>query len=143
MEDITSRADVLIDTQSLGLPGTNMGDINGDGFSDLVFVKAGNPSLVNVVYGRPSWPRILNLTSSGALTVAVSGLAVESQVQTAVLNWDGDRFQDLYVAGRVSGGFIIPGKAFPATGSVAVRSAAVTFPLISGAFNFDQWRWIG
>ena len=57
--DASSRAAMIVDASALGTPAERMGDINGDGISDLVFSRydaAGGKYVVSVLYGRVDPP---------------------------------------------------------------------------------------
>ena len=48
---ITSRANIKVDAASLVTPAGGRGDLNGDGFDDLVFRSATEPDRLRVVFG--------------------------------------------------------------------------------------------
>ncbi len=53
LESVRDRANIVITNSALGTPGDRFGDVNGDGFADLAFLKTFPSVEVNVVFGGP------------------------------------------------------------------------------------------
>ena len=62
LDEVTDKAQFIVDTSSLGLPAQKMGDINADGKADLVFYRhlSTNETLITIVYGGRVLPRELS-----------------------------------------------------------------------------------
>lgn len=124
VSNIEQSASYVIDHGDLGRPGMSHGDINGDGVSDLTFIRRvqegtfdsrGVPTgdylppetIVTIVFGFTTppdgieWDRDLvsNLTSrnSRTFTLRERDLSVASPPSVSVLNYDGDQFDDVFV----------------------------------------------
>jgi hypothetical protein len=122
IEDVEELADFIIDGE-VGMPAGRMGDINGDGQTDLVFItrpSADDGSQLNIILGSNGLPRFIDqdvieamllendggqdkvrrLSLSNATMGLVSG-ASQFSADTAslsVLNWDDDGFADVLIA---------------------------------------------
>ena len=58
-ESVASRANIKVDAASLISPATGHGDLNGDGFDDLVFRSATEQNRLRVVFGGANLPATL------------------------------------------------------------------------------------
>lgn len=104
--ELTLAADVaqhIVSLEALGKPASQMGDINGDGFGDLVFFKNLTPpqggsaheGVVSILFGRNAdatqLPRRVEDGGSVDRRILLSNPAYAVDLQEAVvLNWDGD-----------------------------------------------------
>ncbi|MDB5351277.1 MAG: cya 2 [Planctomycetota bacterium] len=112
---IADRADVVIDTASIGQPALGRGDINGDvgggrkGVSDLVFTRhdATFKPIVTVIYGGQAFPRILDAASTSGLIRRVLTITdtlnskLDQDTDVSLLDWNGDGYSDLFVHATV------------------------------------------
>ena len=130
--DVRDEADFVIDAD-VGRPATRMGDVSGDGKTDLVFIRrdgaGGADAVITVIMGGAAgglelpgyvnrdW---INLVAAAEdqnrvrqLTIPGGGALVNDQLDLAVLNWDDDGLADLlltYPDGWING-YIISGQA--------------------------------
>ncbi|MCU0979306.1 MAG: PA14 domain-containing protein, partial [Pirellulaceae bacterium] len=130
--DVRDEADFVIDAD-VGRPAVRMGDVSGDGKTDLVFIRKEGPGGVDAVitvilggaanglempgYVNRAW---VNLVAAAEdqnrvrqLTIAGGGVFVSDRLDMAVLNWNDDRLADLlltYPDGLING-YIISGQA--------------------------------
>ncbi len=118
VENVSEAAEFVVNLDELGRPAERVGDFDGDGFSDLLFVRTDphqHTAIITVVAGRPDWPRLLDLTSLEALneaagdnesgrhihTVQVVSTAFAADAEVHALDWNGDDVQDvILVAAR-------------------------------------------
>src|SRR5207247_2562172 len=97
--DVQNRAEIVVDTSGLGRPASRMGDIDGDGWADLAFVRvSGATATVTVVFGRREWPRALTPEALEAKTLATLTVTGVGAFEVHVLNW----VEDLGAEGSVS-----------------------------------------
>src|SRR5262249_3083001 len=111
--DVKTRADVVF--QNVGAPAATMGDINGDGNSDLVFVStdgSGNitasiffgGSAAKYQYGTPAAGYgaptlgVADADRTISLLAATTSWTASSGAHGLVLDWNGDHFADLVLA---------------------------------------------
>jgi ELWxxDGT repeat protein len=157
--DVTQRAELIVDATTLGTPAQHMGDVNGDGLADLVFVRAnGIQAVVTVIFGRADWPR--NVSSAlaaggGGASITVVGPAdsTSSDFEALAANWvdapgETVAHDDLWVVARdraylFNGAALAGGGIFPAVaastqvtrdGSVLPLAAHIAF---AGDVNGD------
>ena len=107
-ESVASRANIKVDAASLISPATGHGDLNGDGFDDLVFRSATEQNRLRVVFGGANLPATL---AAGGTSILFDQPDPISDVIISVhlLNWDGDRKADMLVrAGDRA--YVIAGK---------------------------------
>ena len=107
-ESVASRANIKVDAASLISPATGHGDLNGDGFDDLVFRSATEQNRLSVVFGSADLPATL---AAGATSILFDQPDPISDViiSAHLLNWDGDRKADMLVrAGDRA--YVIAGK---------------------------------
>jgi len=111
---IDAAAVVVVDTTSLGLPVATVGNVNGDRFDDLLFVRDdGDASTVSIVFGGPDLPRVLEADWVGEFPdIGRTGTSRQfGQGATAVLlNWNGDGCDDLALVSP-TGGAVYSGQA--------------------------------
>jgi len=116
-------ADVILDTAALGKVMAHPGDVNGDGFADLAFVRP-DTDQVNLVLGSAAPEHFIQKASS-SLTFA--GIDIPSDAEIHLLNWDGDGKSDLLLdwpnpisfgfAGQPVYGFVFSGAQAAGSGS--------------------------
>ena len=139
--DVVEEADVLIDAE-VGRAASRMGDINGDGLADLVFVRPGNTtsqSVLTIIFGglaEVELPRHVTLDWVNQ-TVAASGqnrvrtLTIndadfaDADASIAVLNWDDDGFADVLLAQSLTISGSPAGSRGVASSARAVRPGTV------------------
>ena len=135
--DIGEEADILI-SADVGRPADRMGDVNGDGLTDLVFVRrdgvGGADAVITVLLGGYAdgielprfidrdWVEMINAAEDQnrvrVLTLAGLGAFAADGASFSVLNWNDDGFADVLIApttpvtvgffGQVTG-FIVSG----------------------------------
>src|SRR5262249_50061027 len=99
-QTIDRAAAVLIDTASLGMPADRMGDVNGDGLGDLIFVN-NTTHVITIIFGRSNLPRTLTaadtLDGKGVVltSVNVGASFTAGNWNVSALQWDGDGEADL------------------------------------------------
>ncbi|MCL5097752.1 MAG: PA14 domain-containing protein, partial [Candidatus Omnitrophica bacterium] len=68
--DVSERAEIIFDTASLGRPAVRMGDVNGDGVSDLAFIRhdaTAGQSVITIIYGGRVLPRQVTASTASSL----------------------------------------------------------------------------
>lgn len=112
--NVEEAASVIFDLTSLGRIMPSAGDINADGFNDLVFVKdVGALADIHVIFGRQVMPRFVGAELAGVdpqlgrTGVTFGGDAGDTAL---LLNWNGDGSSDLALVGPI-GGRIYDGQA--------------------------------
>ena len=112
VENVAVAAEFIVNLDELGSPADRVGDLDGDGFADLLFVRVDsytNKATVTIVAGRPDWPRVLDRASLAALnaaalagqanrhvhTIEVASIAFGAGAEVHALDWDGDGVQDV------------------------------------------------
>jgi len=87
--DVSTRAAMIVDGDALGTPAERMGDINGDGLGDLVFVLYDDPEyVVNIVYGRGDPPS--RTIAAADVTFRLGGSTFGPGMTAHVLDFNGD-----------------------------------------------------
>ncbi|MFC1859343.1 LamG-like jellyroll fold domain-containing protein, partial [Thermodesulfobacteriota bacterium] len=101
--DVEQRADFIIDSATFGRPAERMGDIDGDGISDLVFVAikdadsdSTDETVVYVIFGGRILPRnidsVSDIEDQYLRTIVIENTdLVQDSITAQVLNWNGDR----------------------------------------------------
>ncbi|MBT8447542.1 MAG: hypothetical protein KJO38_10350, partial [Gammaproteobacteria bacterium] len=110
IENVADAAEFIVNLDDLGTPAERVGDIDGDGLNDLMFIDG---LQITVLVDQPTWPRTLDAASLAALTsTAGSSYTIllnsfdDTGVSLQALNWDGDEFGDILVTGApYPGGF--------------------------------------
>ncbi|MEQ9380101.1 MAG: PKD domain-containing protein [Pirellulales bacterium] len=99
VSNIENRADLIVNRDEVGVPAVTMGDIDGDGLTDLVFIKqAGNVFTFNTFLGANVLPRNLNSTASPRIEgLTDTGIGVNATAH--FLDWDGDGQDELLLVG--------------------------------------------
>ena len=141
---VKDQADFVI-ASAVGRPASRMGDIDGDGIADLVFVT--RPSLtqvaVNFIFGKSIFlgKSVFNRASTRTLGAAdvdatlVIGRPVETftvdDFEAHVLDWNGDGKDDVLVVARKATSsstqaYLISGASVAATVASAVSGGATT-----------------
>jgi hypothetical protein len=133
------------------------GDINGDGFADVVVNarnapgKGGTPANTGrayVVLGRSSWPSLIDLLNQADLTIY--GAEASDRISESLMTGDLDRdgTAELLVGSTAASG---PGNIRPGGGELSIFRGQVSWPLeidlaatapttvVFGADNFDRW----
>lgn len=125
LDSVELHADIIVDHSAIGRPGERFGDVNGDGFADLAFVRedvGDDTTYVTVVFGGAaneapasgvqSWARHWDqafvdsgLATTGAKANArvinlYSSLSPVGGVSLQMLEYDGDGKSDLLIMGR-------------------------------------------
>ena len=84
--NISAAAEITLDTSSYGRAANSIGDINGDGMNDLMFVRqSGANSYVTIIFGRVQWARHLDPFSLDPATV--SRITIANNNEVVALNW--------------------------------------------------------
>ena len=68
LHEALDRADFIFDRASLGRPAERVGDLNGDGYSDLAFLQPGASSEIIVIFGKQVLPRFVSANNIANLT---------------------------------------------------------------------------
>ncbi|HNH36345.1 MAG TPA: hypothetical protein PK375_10545, partial [Rhodocyclaceae bacterium] len=130
--DVRDEADFVVDAD-VGRAATRMGDVSGDGKTDLVFIRkegaGGVDAVITVIMGGAAGGLELpgyidrdwvNLVAAAEdqnrvrqLTMAGGGYLVNDRMEMAVLNWDDDRLADLLITypDNLVNGYVISGTA--------------------------------
>ncbi|MEK7423503.1 MAG: integrin alpha, partial [Actinomycetota bacterium] len=141
--DIREEADVIIDAD-VGRPAARMGDVSGDGKTDLIFIRADgaglNDAVITVIMGGDAGgielPRSINrqwvIDVAAApdqnrvrqLTLAGKGYLAAPENDLAALNWDDDSVDghshaDLLISGNFMADFAV--QAFVLDGNALWR----------------------
>ncbi|MEX0332626.1 MAG: DUF5050 domain-containing protein [Puniceicoccaceae bacterium] len=98
---VRDKADIIVDFESLGRPAERMGDINGDGLDDLVFVSKGpfNAGLITIVLGKAAeWARELSEASTDHQMLRIINSGIPEDIEVQSLNFDGDEFDDILIS---------------------------------------------
>jgi hypothetical protein len=158
IENVAEAAAFSIDLSDLGQPAVRMGDVDGDGFSDLMFARSeGAQTIITVINGRGGlqWPRLLDNDSLGTLpaknlyTITINSPAFgNADASLHALNWDGDGKADILVVSNqpVAGtvGYVFSGAdliAAQQNGQVLTQSnAAKRFTLSSDDSAGSPWQ---
>ncbi|MGB2822750.1 MAG: hypothetical protein WBF17_17330, partial [Phycisphaerae bacterium] len=116
MEDVRPWSEIRIDLSGLGTVQRGFGDLDGDMLDDLVFIRHDTvlgELIGSVIWGSYNPPRELSAADADILFyIDDSGMAVDPDMQIAMLNWDGDELADLMVylpsaAGNRYGGVLL------------------------------------
>ena len=115
--NVADYAAIVIDHSTMGLPGDNFGDINGDGAADLTFVRhEGSDILVTLVFGGEdaggniAWPRLWSdsfvadvldgTTNSRTIRLRNTPLSgLNGGVSVSTLDLTGDGMAEVAIAG--------------------------------------------
>ncbi|MCA9137072.1 MAG: hypothetical protein KDB00_09945, partial [Planctomycetales bacterium] len=113
---VNDVADIVIDHVEIGTPATQFGDVNGDGYSDLSFVRSelGQTDAIIVFGGGNAWPRIWDreFLSSATDSNLAKLLQFDStdltpgNVSISIVNSDNDDYGDLLVSSPSNRGTI-------------------------------------
>ncbi|MEE8452190.1 MAG: leucine-rich repeat domain-containing protein, partial [Thermoguttaceae bacterium] len=140
VEPISDAAAIIVDTNTLGRPAQRMGDVNGDGITDLVFWLANDTDSrfsLSILFGHAggNLPRVLTgadvdrrlIVDLPLLYVDVPYVDVPtlSDAEMLVLDWDGDGFDDVALLGNSGvsiAGQIFSGKTLTEAPPVSVAS---------------------
>ncbi|MCA9159947.1 MAG: FG-GAP repeat protein, partial [Planctomycetales bacterium] len=109
VEDIATRAEVIIDLSGGWVPVMGADDLSGDDLSDIAFSrKSSNGEFqVAVLRGNLEPKRNQSITSNGRLVISAAGLYGSPQVQ--LLLYGGNPFPEVLVAGtQVDANFQLP-----------------------------------
>jgi len=109
IENVAEAAEIVINQAEVGRPAERMGDIDGDGFNDLLFARSdGGSTTITVITGTGlQWPRLLDAESLGAtpeIEIHLYTITLDASVfgepgaGLHALNWDGDENADILVA---------------------------------------------
>ncbi|HSB69073.1 MAG TPA: ELWxxDGT repeat protein [Candidatus Methylomirabilis sp.] len=125
LEDAATRAEMIVDTSSLGRIVQGSGDVDGDGLADLVFSRAtGTTNTITVVFGQEgSWPRSLStstIASSGRHTITLTGDSPATDI--SLLYWNGDNKADLLID-TPEHAYILSGASFAPGGTTSFSEA--------------------
>jgi len=132
---IAPHAEVIIDTSSLGRVADRLGDIDGDGIIDLVFLRIEGGALkVRVLLSDDGvgeqLPRELDLAwfngQARSRTITLAGTFLDPSTSVSVLEFDGRTGDDLLVFGDFPSDVV--GRLISAADvRVGAQTAAVTF----------------
>jgi Ca2+-binding RTX toxin-like protein len=135
---VTDRAMLTFD-HSLGVPAQRMGDVNGDGVSDLVFVNSATQT-VYMIYGGPSLLSRLLVNGPRTLTAAMADRTISlaggfdsgETLSAFALNWNGDinagtglPEDDILISSSATPGYLFDGAAL-VNGSLTLADALLT-----------------
>ncbi|MDA1013984.1 MAG: tandem-95 repeat protein, partial [Planctomycetota bacterium] len=113
IDDITERAEMIIDLSGGWTPAEGFGAIDGNDRSDLVFVSThgGQGNLdVRVIHGSYDPLRHVSVAAEGELIISAFGLGPDGKV--SLLNWDDDGFTDLLAYSTTPGFSLLYGAIY-------------------------------
>ena len=125
MQDATQIADYKIDSSVFGIPAKNHGDVNGDGFADLLFLKSTpDQTIGRIVFGRTTdtyksyvWDQEFidsTLTQDNSRTISLDDAILSPMnVQAEFLRYTADQFDDILVSSSTNTGTLIPDYVDP------------------------------
>src|SRR5258706_3730182 len=144
---------ILVDTASLGQPADRMGDINGDGLGDLIFLNNAT-KVVTIIYGRADLPRTLRSADAaegrGAVLSGVNlgGAVTVGNLNASAIQWNQDGKADLLltaatlsrtaIGGSTIFGYLFSGDQIRQAVAATVLTPLATFsqdPLTSTTFS--------
>ncbi|MDB5319040.1 MAG: cya 2, partial [Phycisphaerales bacterium] len=126
--DVLSRANIILDRSAFLSAAQRMGDINGDGVDDLIFVRgqanAVDPTLydlsVNIIFGGSNLPHRPTLANTNRAVVFANGFRFDGtttpdlrQFTVSALHFNDDKYDDLLIVPRGLGelaAYVISGK---------------------------------
>ena len=134
VHDIRDLANVVIDQRVFGRPANRLGDINGDGQTDLVFIRQDdqtNKTTVSIVFGRatPDLARDLAVDQIDLRIELNTNTQIGSGASVQVIQWDGDRYHDVVViapkAVNATLGYLFSGKTLESAAKNGLTLGAV------------------
>jgi Leucine-rich repeat (LRR) protein len=126
--DVLSRANIILDHSAFLYAAQRMGDVNGDGVTDLIFVKsqanATDPTLydlsVNIIFGGSNLPHRPTLAATNRAVVFDSGFRFDGtttpdlrQFTVSAVKFNDDKYADILIVPRGLGeeaAYVVSGK---------------------------------
>ena len=154
-DPIETRSEINIGLAGLGAVGTGIGDLDGDGFADLVFVRHDfffngmffeNNFVVSALFGNPDSNRSLSAADAQTIaSVSAWEFGTSQLPQLLFFNWDTDAKTDLVLFGRqppatpgATWGWVFRGADFDRDSGESLESADAYITIAKAPVNLSD-----